>query len=76
MLRLVGFPRWRVLKLRDLQVRIQDAIRTMTMGAAPSHGTTMGYVSDPFRTEEQGDSDTRRGFARHAYAVPLAGFSK
>ena len=27
------------------------------MGAAPSHGTTMGYVSGPFRTEEQGDSD-------------------
>ena len=23
------------------------------MGATPSHGTTMGYVSDPFRTEEQ-----------------------
>ena len=46
------------------------------MGAVPSHGTTMGYVSDPFRTEEQGESDTRRGFARHAYAVPLAGFSR
>ena len=22
------------------------------MGAAPSHGITMGYVSDPFRTEK------------------------
>ncbi len=25
----------------------------MASGAVPSHGTTMGYVSDPFRTEEQ-----------------------
>ena len=24
----------------------------MTMGEATSHGTTMGYVSDPFRTED------------------------
>lgn len=25
----------------------------MTMGAAPSQGTTMGYVSDPFRTKNK-----------------------
>ena len=34
-----------------------DASNTMTMGAAPSHSITMGYVSDPFRTEEQRASD-------------------
>ena len=25
----------------------------MAMGATPSHGITMGYVSDPFRTENR-----------------------
>ena len=25
----------------------------MSMGAARSHGTTMGHMSDPFRTEDQ-----------------------
>ena len=29
------------------------------MGAFPSYGITMGYVSDPFRTEEQ--KSTRKG---------------
>ena len=39
----------------------------MTMGAAPSHGTTMGYVSDPFRTEEQ--NPTRKGNAANDFHI-------
>ncbi len=31
----------------------RDACATTLMRVAPSHGTTMGYVSGPFRTEEQ-----------------------
>ena len=31
----------------------RDVPNAVTMGVAPSHGITMGYVSDPFRTEEQ-----------------------
>ena len=30
----------------------RDASGTMAMGAVSFHGITMGYVSDPFRTEE------------------------
>ena len=37
---------WRVFETRRK--------RQMTMGAALAHGTTMGYVSDPFRTEDKG----------------------
>ncbi len=35
------------------------------MGAAPAHGITMGYVSGPFRTEEQ-NPDTE-GVAHSAH---------
>ncbi len=39
------------------------------MGAAPSHGTTMGYVSDPFRTEEQ--NPTLKGSLSQPMVKPL-----
>ena len=30
----------------------------LIMGAIPSHGSTMGYVSDPFRIEEPANPGT------------------
>ncbi len=40
------------------------------MGEAASHGITMGYVSDPFRTEEPANPDTE-GVALSAHGVTM-----
>ena len=37
----------------------------LAMGATPSHGITMGYVSDPFRTEEQNPDPERVALPAH-----------
>jgi hypothetical protein len=48
------------------------------MGAVPSHGITMGYVSDPFRTEEQNpdtEGQRREQFVRLHFEVILTGIA-
>ncbi len=44
------------------------------MGAAPSHGSTMGYVSGPFRTEEQTPDPERVALSAHGETMGSGGF--
>ncbi len=43
------------------------------MGATPSHGTTMGYLSGPFRTEDQNPDPEGVALSAHGRTMGLGG---